>query len=181
MCDILHFFPYKCLWLLTSLRGLGPKQSLVLAKEIETIVPPWEFLSSRYLNVGCIAGGTAGVLLVLVFAFNFWECLMEARRGDTEREALLTAMRLRKVQRCVPQLCALGEICYAPCCLSTVKTFRQDTSNKGTVWGNRCTKQYAVLWQSITRIFCPGTITVTTNQYCLPFRRATPEPSVRVQ
>lgn len=41
MC--LHLFPCKCLWLLASLRVLWPKQSLVLAKEIETVFPCGSF------------------------------------------------------------------------------------------------------------------------------------------
>jgi len=40
--------------------------------------------------MGCIAGGAGGLLLVLLFAFNLWECLVEAQHGNTECEALLT-------------------------------------------------------------------------------------------
>lgn len=45
MCGTLHLFPYKCLWLLVSLKVLWPKQSLVLAKEIEieTVFPCGNF------------------------------------------------------------------------------------------------------------------------------------------
>lgn len=65
-------------------------------------LPLWEFLSSCYLNMVSVAGGTGELLLVLVFAFNLWECLMEAQHGNTELKALLPGIWRQKVQRCVP-------------------------------------------------------------------------------
>lgn len=52
-------------------------------------LPLWEFLSPCCLNVGCIAGGAGGLFLVLAFAFNLWECLMEAQHGTTKCKAKL--------------------------------------------------------------------------------------------
>lgn len=45
------------------------------------------------------------------------------------------------------------------------KKFRPHLSNKTTVTGNWCTKRYAVLRQSIMRIFCPGSVTVRTSKF----------------
>lgn len=174
-------------------QGTGAKAIISSCKGNWNHLPLWEFLSSCYLNVGCIAGGTGELLLVLVFAFNLWACLMEAQHGNTECKALLTGIWLKKVEMCATGLCSQWKMPpKTSCCLSTVKKFRLDICNTGTVTcinsyqlpitnSNWCTKQYAVLWQSIIRIFYPGTVTVTTNQYFLPFRTATHEPSVWMQ
>lgn len=74
----------------------------------------WEFLYSHYLNMGCVAGGTGEVLVVLVFTFNLWDCLMEAQHGNTECKALLTGHDGKgSHSRCVLQLHALREMCHS--------------------------------------------------------------------
>lgn len=180
MCDILHLFPYKCFWLFAFLRVLWPKQSLVLAMEIETIFSCGSF----YLLVIWM-----WVVLQKAQESSFWLwCLhlIFGSDGSTAWQCWRKSSAHWNMIAKGTEICALGlrpQWSKSPkpsCCLSKIKNFRQDISNKGTGLGNWCTKQYSVLWQSIMRIFCPGTVTVTTDQYFLVSRTAAHELSVWV-